>query len=132
MSNHTQSPSGTDQSVAELLAELGIEAENSGAFDGSWIDTKGELLTAVNPSTGEPIASVRQASAADYDRVATASQEAFAVWRTWTAPSRGEDSDRPSENPVRGNSGPTDIAGPDAGAHHDSQTTSDRPSPGAQ
>ena len=90
MSTATPSQSVAGPSVAELLAELGIEAENSGAFDGTWIDTKGELLTAINPATGEPLASVRQADAADYDRVARASQEAFAAWRTWTAPSRGE------------------------------------------
>lgn len=78
------------QSISELLAELGIEAENSGAFDGSWIDTQGELLTAINPHTGEPIASVRQAGAEDYERVVTKSQEAFAEWRTWPAPKRGE------------------------------------------
>jgi L-aminoadipate-semialdehyde dehydrogenase len=73
-----------------LLAELGIEAENPGAFDGSWIDTRGELLHSIDPATEEPIAAVRQATAADYERVARTSVEAFETWRTWPAPKRGE------------------------------------------
>jgi aldehyde dehydrogenase (NAD+) len=73
-----------------LLDELGIEAENSGAFDGSWIDSRGELLQSVNPATEEPIAAVRQATAEDYERVARTSVRAFEAWRTWPAPKRGE------------------------------------------
>ena len=73
-----------------ILRELGIEPVNPGAFDGSWIDTGGELLESINPTTGEPIAAVRQASASDYERVARTSVEAFREWRTWPAPKRGE------------------------------------------
>ncbi|MEM7355612.1 MAG: aldehyde dehydrogenase family protein [Acidobacteriota bacterium] len=73
-----------------FLAELGIEAENSGAFDGSWIDTGGELVHSINPTTGEAIAAVRQATADDYERVMASSVEAFRAWRTWPAPRRGE------------------------------------------
>jgi len=76
--------------TADILAELGIQAENHGAFDGSWLLTGGESLTSVNPSTGEPLASVRLATAADYERVAAASVAAFEAWRTWPAPKRGE------------------------------------------
>ena len=60
-----------------FLHELGIEPVNSGAFDGSWLETGGELLESLNPTTGEPIAAVRQASAEDYERVAAASVEAI-------------------------------------------------------
>ncbi len=73
-----------------FLRELGIEPTNSGAFAGSWIDAGGELLESINPTTGEPIAAVRQASAEDYERVAKTSVEAFREWRTWPAPKRGE------------------------------------------
>ncbi len=76
--------------TAALLKRLGIEAENSGAFDGSWIDTGGDLLQSLNPTTGEPIAAVRQASSDDYERVSARSHEAFKQWRTWPAPKRGE------------------------------------------
>ena len=80
----------TTTQAEEILARLGIEADNPGAFDGSWIDTKGERLESVNPATGEPIAAVRQATAEDYDRVLKTSAEAFEEFRTWPAPKRGE------------------------------------------
>ncbi len=73
-----------------VLRNLGIEAENDGAFDGSWIATRGDLVESVNPATGETIAAVRQATAEDYERVAAASVEAFKEWRKWPAPARGE------------------------------------------
>ncbi len=76
--------------VQSVLRNLGIEAENPGAFDGSWIATGGDLIESINPTTGEPIAAVRQASAEDYERVVAASVEAFQEWRTWPAPKRGE------------------------------------------
>ncbi|MDA8016874.1 MAG: aldehyde dehydrogenase family protein [Thermoanaerobaculia bacterium] len=73
-----------------LLAELGIDEVNSGGYDGSWLDTQGELLESVDPTTGQVIASVRQAQADDYERIAERSVEAFHEWRTWPAPKRGE------------------------------------------
>ncbi len=76
--------------VESLFAELGIEAENPGAFDGSWIDTGGELIESIDPTTGEPLAAVRQATAEDTERVVAASVAAFEKWRTWPAPRRGE------------------------------------------
>ena len=74
----------------KLLAELGIDDVNSGAYDGSWLDTQGEVLESVDPSTGQVIASVRQAQAADYERIAQTTVKAFWEWRTWPAPKRGE------------------------------------------
>jgi aldehyde dehydrogenase (NAD+) len=80
----------TETSTTELLSSLGLSRDNQGAFDGDWIDTQGPALESVNPTTGEVIASIRTATAADYERVAAASVEAFEVWRTWPAPLRGE------------------------------------------
>src|SRR5690348_272855 len=74
----------------ETLAALGLEAENPGAFDGEWIETRGERVESLNPATGEPLAAVRLATAEDYERVARASVAAFEAWRTWPAPRRGE------------------------------------------
>jgi aldehyde dehydrogenase (NAD+) len=79
-----------DNSVAQILDNLGIEAENPGAFDGEWIATRGERIESLNPATGEPIAAVRMATLDDYERVAGRTVEAFREWRTWTAPRRGE------------------------------------------
>ena len=80
----------SDTDTRAVLDELGIEAENPGAFDGSWIATGGDLIHSVNPTTAEPIAAVRQATAQDYERVMASSVEAFKEWRTWPAPKRGE------------------------------------------
>ncbi len=80
----------TTTHAEQILRRLGIEAENHGAFDGSWIATSGERIESVNPATGEPLAAVRTASVEDYDRVARAATEAFRAWRTWPAPKRGE------------------------------------------
>jgi aldehyde dehydrogenase (NAD+) len=80
----------TQTDIPALLEALGIENESSGAFDGAWLPTTGPVLESVNPATGDVIASVRQANAADYERVAARTVEAYQVWRTWTAPARGE------------------------------------------
>ncbi len=76
--------------IAKTLSSLGIEPVNPGAFDGSWIDTQGPILESRNPHTGEVLASVRQATAEDYERVMQSSTKAFEEFRTWTAPARGE------------------------------------------
>ena len=76
--------------VAELLASLGLERENPGAFAGAWLPTSGALVDSINPSTGEPIAGVRMAGVDEYKRCAEITVEAFHEWRTWPAPKRGE------------------------------------------
>jgi aldehyde dehydrogenase (NAD+) len=73
-----------------LLERLGIRETNSGAAHGRWLDTKGPELVSVNPATGEPIASVRQATAADYEEVVAAAVDAFGRWRLRPAPRRGD------------------------------------------
>ncbi|MEZ5965592.1 MAG: aldehyde dehydrogenase family protein [Planctomycetota bacterium] len=74
----------------DVLRELGLEASNPGAFCGEWLDTKGEAIAVHNPATGELLATVRAAGAADYERVIAAAQAAFARWRALPAPQRGE------------------------------------------
>ena len=80
----------TLSNVSTILDALGVEAENPGAFDGTWIRTHGERVESLNPATGEPLAAVRLATAEDYERVAAASVQTFHEWRTWPAPRRGE------------------------------------------
>ncbi|HSL82565.1 MAG TPA: aldehyde dehydrogenase family protein, partial [Thermoanaerobaculia bacterium] len=80
----------TTTRTREILGRLGLEDDNPGAFDGSWIPGSGERIESVNPATGEPLAAVRTASAADYERVAQVAVEAFRAWREWPAPRRGE------------------------------------------
>jgi aldehyde dehydrogenase (NAD+) len=73
-----------------LLSRLGIQDVNPGAGTGRWIDTKGAELTSTNPTTGEPIAKVRQATKAEYDEVVRTAQQTFERWRLVPAPRRGE------------------------------------------
>jgi aldehyde dehydrogenase (NAD+) len=47
------------------------------------------VVISENPSTGSPIAGVKLDTAADYDRVAAESLEAFRRWRDVPAPARG-------------------------------------------
>ena len=73
-----------------FLSELGLAAENPGAAAGAFRPTRGPVLTSQDPSTGQAIAGVRQAQAADYEAVVAASVEAFQAWRMVPAPRRGE------------------------------------------
>ncbi len=75
----------------EILKTFEIRPANPGAYAKGWLAPEhARELVSVNPATGEPIASVWQADAATYDRVAATATEAFAWWRTLPAPRRGE------------------------------------------
>lgn len=77
----------------DFLKELGIREVNYGATLGNssgWIKTKGKQLTSYSPIDGKPIASVIQATAADYDTVIREAQKAFESWRMVPAPRRGQ------------------------------------------
>ena len=73
-----------------FLEELGLQGTLPGAYCGRWLETSGPELVSVSPADESPIATVRQASAADYETVAAAAQEAFLRWRSVPAPRRGE------------------------------------------
>ena len=75
---------------SEVLASLGIGAENSGVYAGEWLDATGETVDVTNPSTGEAIATVTMASRDDYEKVVASSVETFARWQSLPAPKRGE------------------------------------------
>jgi aldehyde dehydrogenase (NAD+) len=73
-----------------VLQRLGIEPVNSGAGYGSWEKCSGPVIPSVNPTTGETLAEVQLAGAAEYERVVQQTQQAFLSWRTTPAPMRGE------------------------------------------
>ncbi len=73
-----------------ILRELGIEAVNSGAYAGGWIETHGRELQSINPASGEVIASIIRADADDYEKVIASAEETFVRWRMLPAPKRGE------------------------------------------
>eukprot|EP00753_Platysulcus_tardus_P007696 PLAT15397.1.p2 GENE.PLAT15397.1~~PLAT15397.1.p2 ORF type:complete len:526 (+),score=252.21 PLAT15397.1:35-1579(+) len=72
-----------------FLAELGLEEENSGFYNGEW-GGSGEVYTTVNPSNGKPIARIRHATLEDYESCLAAMAEAKKEWARKPAPARGE------------------------------------------
>jgi aldehyde dehydrogenase (NAD+) len=78
--------------VNSILEKLEIQAVNPGACSGPgrWISEKGTELTSYNPTTGEALASIVQASPEAYDRVATDAVGSFLTWRETPAPRRGQ------------------------------------------
>jgi len=74
----------------EILEQLGIQSINQGACTGDWIETSGDELVSYNPTNGEPIGSVRQATGDEYERVIQATEASFHSWKMMPAPARGE------------------------------------------
>ncbi len=74
----------------EIFAALGLADGCSGVFAGEWIEAGGADLVVENPAMGTPIATVKGASADDYERVIAVAREAFEEWRMLPAPKRGE------------------------------------------
>jgi aldehyde dehydrogenase (NAD+) len=76
---------------ADVLSRLGIRDVNSGVYSGEWIaKPDGGEIAAINPATGNPIAKVRTASRADYERCVERATQAFQRWRVTPPPERGE------------------------------------------
>jgi aldehyde dehydrogenase (NAD+) len=75
-----------------LLDKLNIQAINPGVCTGSngWLETSGPLLTSYNPTTGEPLAKIQQATPESYAQVVDQAKQAFQSWRLVPAPKRGE------------------------------------------
>ncbi len=76
----------------DFLKTLEIKKKNFGSSTGlNWNETtdQGELKI-TSPATGEFIASVYQASEADYNNVVKTADKAFKEWRMVPAPKRGE------------------------------------------
>jgi L-aminoadipate-semialdehyde dehydrogenase len=79
--------------MKSLLDKLSLSDVNPGACTGpeGWIgDAQGSKLVSYNPATGQPIATIVQASPATYDRVMQRAVDGFRRWRTVPAPRRGE------------------------------------------
>jgi len=79
------------QEPRDILAALGLEAVNPGAWTGVGREAgDGDAFVSVAPGTGSEIARVCKATPADYDLVVARAQEAFRCWRMVPAPARGE------------------------------------------
>ena len=74
-----------------VLERLGIEPVNPGACARDWIKSPGTSTHAsINPTDGQELASIRLASAQDYDKVVAGAIEVFQRWRSFPAPKRGQ------------------------------------------
>ncbi len=77
--------------IQKILDDLGLKSTNAGACTGEWIaSAAGRELVSVNPTTGEPIATVVQADEAAYEKVVQTAADNFPEWRMVPAPVRGE------------------------------------------
>ncbi len=74
----------------DLLERLGIAEINPAGCHTEWVGGGEKLIPSVNPTTGETIASVRSATADEYEAVVAAAHERFKSWRMLPAPQRGE------------------------------------------
>ncbi len=75
----------------KILKELKIHANNNGVSSGlNWLKSKGEKLNSYSPVDGKLIATVNSVDTKTYEAVIKKAQTAFAEWRTWPAPKRGE------------------------------------------
>ena len=72
-----------------VLEALGIDGERSGAYAGGWLRGSGPIVASIDPTTEEPIGSIRQADAGEYEDAVAAAQDAFIRWRMIPAPERG-------------------------------------------
>ncbi len=79
--------------MKSILEKLGIKEVNAGACTGpdGWIeDPDGKEIISFNPTTGEPIAKIVQATSTSYETVASSAHSAFQAWRAVPAPQRGQ------------------------------------------
>ncbi|MFL5742935.1 MAG: aldehyde dehydrogenase family protein [Flavisolibacter sp.] len=77
--------------MKDVLEKLGIRSENKGASTGTeWIATGGKKISSCSPVDGKKIADIVGWDEGSYDTVIQKAQEAFAQWRMWPSPKRGD------------------------------------------
>ena len=74
--------------MADSRLGFGIGRQNPGGFCGDWLGS-GDVIESVSPIDGSSLASVRQVTPAEVDRIIQRAQEAFESWRMLPAPQRG-------------------------------------------
>jgi len=80
-----------DFGMKEALAKLGVKKTNPGVSTGSkWYKSAGGIIESYSPADGKRIGSVTTGDESTVNKVLSQAQVAFAEWRTWPAPRRGE------------------------------------------
>lgn len=82
--------SGLTANQYPFLKKLGLEETNFGVFDGKKWGGGGPIVTSVNPSTNEPIATIQNGNEADFKRCMENMQEVQTKWQRTPAPKRGQ------------------------------------------
>jgi aldehyde dehydrogenase (NAD+) len=74
-----------------FLSTLQVQQKNKGVSTGTkWLASKGAAIDSYSPVDGKLIASVKSADKDSYEAVLQQAQTAFAAWRQWPAPKRGD------------------------------------------
>jgi len=73
----------------EFLSELGIDDVNLGGFSTEWFGS-GSSLESFAPSNESKIATIKQCSSGDYEKIMQDTSNIFRKWRMEPAPKRGE------------------------------------------
>jgi len=77
--------------MKDFLKELGLKDTNEGTCTGlNWLASTGPIFESYSPADGEKVGVVKGSSNDNYQEVLEKAQEAFAEWRMWPAPKRGE------------------------------------------
>ncbi|MGB5236840.1 MAG: aldehyde dehydrogenase family protein, partial [Flavobacteriaceae bacterium] len=79
-----------DFGIQNALERLGIETVNNGSSTGKDFFSSGEIIDSYSPVDGALIAKVKTSTREDYEKVMSAANKAFKVWRKIPAPQRGE------------------------------------------
>jgi len=75
----------------DFLSALQIDPINPAISTGhQWVEGSGENIASYSPVDGKLIATVHTAQRSEYDAAISTAQKAFAEWRLWPAPKRGE------------------------------------------
>lgn len=75
----------------KFLSALQVQAKNKGVSTGlKWIASKGEIFESYSPVDAKLIGTVTSADKTSYETVIKTAATAFAEWRNWPAPKRGE------------------------------------------
>ena len=74
-----------------FLSTLQVQQKNKGVSTGTkWLTSKGAAIDSYSPVDGKLIAAVKSADKDSYEAVLQQAQTAFAAWRQWPAPKRGD------------------------------------------
>ncbi len=74
-----------------IFRALGLKKRMKGAnCGGEWFADSKDYIVSINPTTGEELAKIEQASPKDYDKVMKQAKKAFVEFRALPAPKRGE------------------------------------------